>query len=57
MPVDLGDSTSNGVGVLKDHDGLSGNVLTQQLRLLTAEVLLKQVDLVVLSNGFLGTRC
>jgi hypothetical protein len=56
MPVDLGDSTFNGIRILKDHHCLGGNALARQLRLLTAEILFEEIDLIVLFNCFLSTN-
>ena len=54
MPADLCDGPLDLVGVLEDHHSLGRDGFRQQLRLLPAKVLLKQIYLVVLSNALLG---
>jgi hypothetical protein len=55
VPVDLGDSSADGVRILEDHHCLGGDALRGQLWLLSMEILLKEINLIVLLNGLLGT--
>lgn len=51
VPRDLGDGALDGVGVLEDHDGFRGDGLRHELRILTVEVLLEEIDLIVLLDA------
>jgi len=53
MPVDFRNCSLNWVRIFKEHDCLGRDILREMLGLFTIEVLLKKIDLVVLSNGFL----
>lgn len=56
MPADFSYCSLNWVRVFENHDCFSGDSLRKVLWLLTAEILLEQIDLIVLSNAFLSAR-
>lgn len=60
MPVNLGHRSPHGLRrarVLKDHDGLSRDVLLLDLWVFALEVLFKHVDLVVRSDRLCRSSC
>lgn len=54
MPGDLCAGSLDRVGILENHNGLCRNVFGEVFGLLAIEILLKQVDLVVLSHAVHG---
>ena len=56
VPRDLSDRALDGVGVLEDHNGLSGDGLRHELGVLAVEVLFKEIDFVVLLDATCGAH-